>query len=85
MKTAKMVSLFKNEGCYYIFNLLYTDGEVKQTNLSMTRSLYSDREKLENWHNEIKAALEIEKDNPDFEKANKKLEELYNNVLKRMK
>lgn len=81
MKTSKMVNMFKSEGMYYIFNLLYTDGETRQNNLNMRRSLYQSKEEVQEWYNEIKNSLET----PDFERVMKKLDELNNNTLKRIK
>ena len=73
---------FKNQGVEYAFYLTELDGKSRMEKLDVRRFHYSNKKYATDWKNKISEKLQSEEmPNELREKAIKKLEEIYNNMI----
>lgn len=72
---------FKSEKSMYVFLLLYTDGNLRSNALSITIDLYEDKDKANEWYNNILKKLDTDEQVPQAGMAIIELTIIYNRIL----
>ena len=77
---------FKSTYHKYMFALLYTDGVIRMKLLCINTMLYHSEIQAKRWKDRIYACINSDylnsEETDELQKANKKLLELYNNMIK---